>query len=118
MELLPVLIDDELSGDIALRFAERLSNLPLDDVDGLVLTFNEASHLDVSGIAVIVRIYSKLQQRKKRLYLTGVSVEVARALTRLGLRDLLNVPKAAQRPPADTDPSLSVLATRPYPVVT
>lgn len=117
MDLLPITIDDELSGSVALRFAERLSRLPLEDVDGLVLHFNEESHLDVSGIAVIVRVYSKLRERKKVLYLYGVSVAVARALARLGLADVLNVPQSGKRPPKDTDPSLSVLATRDYPVV-
>jgi anti-anti-sigma factor len=118
VELLPVTIDDELSGQRALLFAVSLSKLPLNEVDGLVLHLHESSHLDVSGIAIIVRIYSTLQSRGKVLYLVGVSEAVSRALSRLGLDGLVNVPKTAQRPPKETDPTLSALATRDYAAVT
>lgn len=116
MKLLTIELNDELTGDTALMFADGLSRLNLDDHDGVLLQFTTKSQIDVNGLAVVVRVYSHLKGRKKRLYVDGAAERVTRAMDRLGLARVLHVPNLANRLAVDTDPSLSVL-TGQFPVV-
>ncbi len=100
---------NELTGDTAFQLADGLSRLDLNDHDGVILQLGPHSHIDVNGLAVIVRIFSHLKSRHKRLYVAGAPDRIGRALNRLGLSKVLRVPDMAHRAPVDTDPSLSAL---------
>ncbi len=109
MKLLPIVLKDELTGETAFDFAEGLSLHGFAEYDGIVFQLDDSSSLDVNGLAVMVRIYSHLEQRGKRLYVVGASKSLSRAFSRLGLSRVLNAPDLAKRPTVDTDPTLSSL---------
>ncbi|MCB9532583.1 MAG: hypothetical protein H6698_05755 [Myxococcales bacterium] len=109
MKLLPILLQDELTGETAFDFADGLARHGFEQWDGLVFQLDEKSRLDVNGLAVIVRIFSHMQSLRKRLYVVGAPSDISRALSRLGLAAVLNAPEIARRPPLETDPSLSTL---------
>lgn len=109
MKLLPIVLEDELTGETAFDFADGLSRFDYSPYDAVVFQLDDASHIDVNGLAVIVRIYSHLKARDKRLYVVGASDELSRAIGRLGLSRVLNAPERARRQRNSTDPTLSAL---------
>ncbi len=89
MNLRTLHITDELDGRRALAFADDLTGTHVDNVSGFDISLRDVTHIDVSGVAVLVRIYSRLEERGKTLRLSDVPTTVAGLLQRLGVDDLL-----------------------------
>ena len=62
-----VIIREDLSGSAAFELAETIASLPLDRDDGVRLTFRSSARIDVTGVAVLVRLYSRLDASGKEL---------------------------------------------------
>ena len=82
---------DDLVGENALGFLERLSRNPLDPVRRIELRFDERAGLDASGVAVLVRLYSHAVRTGRELKLSHVPAHVLATLTEVGLRPLLTI---------------------------
>lgn len=83
------LIADELTGVTAMRLADRLHSMALDDIDVVVLSLKGADTVDASGLAVLVRLYSRLVSAQKTLILRDVGPDIAQMIEQLGLRSVL-----------------------------
>ena len=79
---------DQLTGEAALKLASRLSHLPLERFQTVVLSFGNVTSLDATGLAVIVRLYSQLVTNGRRLVLRDVRPDVADKLEDVGLGSL------------------------------
>ena len=76
---------DQLTGEAALRLASRLSHLPLEQFEKIVLSFGNVTSLDATGLAVLVRLYSQLITSGRRLVLRDVPPTIADQLKTVGL---------------------------------
>lgn len=101
MKFLPIRIDDELTGSVAFEFADGLSLCELEGYDGVVLELTEASHIDVNGMAVLVRVFSQLHCRGKSLHVVGACDDLSHCLTQLGLARALHAPPSRAPVPED-----------------
>ncbi|MCB9519412.1 MAG: STAS domain-containing protein [Myxococcales bacterium] len=85
------LIRDELSGTQALEFAASVA-ARLDGVDRVELSMRRAGLLDVTGVAVLVRMYGQLARQGRALALTDVPAHIAAQLQLVGLSRVLATP--------------------------
>jgi anti-anti-sigma regulatory factor len=93
-------VRESLVGRDALTLPSQLARLPLDDLDEVTLSLRWVGEVDASGIVALVRAYSHLEQRGKRLRLVDVPAHVHDHLRTIGLTDLLPVnvrPATARR---------------------
>ena len=88
-----VIIREDLSGSAAFELAETIASLPLDRADGVRLSFRASARIDVTGVAVLVRLYSRLDASGKELVLGDAPPEIISTLDALGLRAMF-----AERP--------------------
>jgi anti-anti-sigma regulatory factor len=95
--LFEVIIREDLSGSAAFELAETIASLPLDRVDGVRLTFRATARIDVTGVAVLVRLYSRLNASGKELVLGDAPPEIVSTLDALGLSAML-VQRLPMRP--------------------
>lgn len=84
-------VRDALVGQDALTLPSQLARLPLEDIDEVTLSLRWIGDVDASGVAALVRAYSHLEQRGKRLRLVDVPAHVHDHLRIIGLADLLPV---------------------------
>jgi anti-anti-sigma factor len=76
---------DDLAGTTAIGLAKRLEKLPIERFDTIVLSLREVEHIDASGLAVLVRLYSRLASTKRQLVLRDISPPIAELLEGVGL---------------------------------
>lgn len=83
-------IGDELSGENALKLARGLAHQQFGSVDRVVLSLRQATTVDASGIAVLVRLYSQLSRAGIPLIVTDVPAHVQQMLQETGLSTVLS----------------------------
>ena len=98
MRLRTFVNNDELTGDRAIRLAQRLSSRPLGELQGIVLSLKHAGSVDASGIAVMVRMYSQLARVGKSFALVDGPKDVEKLLRQAGLAFLIDRRDVARRP--------------------
>lgn len=83
------IIRDELNGPQALRFAAEVAHTPLEHIATVEISLRYASAVDVTGLAVLVRLYSQLQASGRRLTLTEVPEHIQRSFAAVGVTHLV-----------------------------
>jgi anti-anti-sigma factor len=84
-------IETGLMGDASMTLLDHVRALPFGNFDALHMNLKSVGEVDVSGIAVLVRIYSHLRRLGKRLVLTDVSDAVQHRLGAIGLDKVISV---------------------------
>lgn len=97
MRLRSYIIREELNGSNALRFAEQLGASSFRGVAGIELSLGGASHVDVAGLAVLVRVYSQLLACGRTLVVRDVPTHVRAQFERLGIEHMIADPAPARR---------------------
>lgn len=92
------IIRDELNGAQALRFAAEVAQTSLAHIDTVEFSLRYASGVDVTGLAVIVRLYSQLQASGRELTLTEVPERIEAAFAAVGVTHLITRERRAWFP--------------------
>jgi len=88
---LELTIQGNLCGHEALCLSTRLPGTELSLADHVVLSLKQVTEADAAGIALLLRLYSHLTARGKRLSLRDVSRPVQALLDEVGLTSLFRV---------------------------
>lgn len=89
MAVYDVIIREPLAGSSAFELADTINSLALDRVDGVRLSFTTRAGIDVTGVAMLVRLYSRLRAAGKSLTLGDVPPHVQQTLDAVGLTTML-----------------------------
>lgn len=89
MALCTLDVRTDLCGTEAFGLAHQVRDLPLEQAEGVRLRFAPTAEMDVTGVAVVVRLYSQLSASGKRLVLADAPLKMRRALDELGLAPML-----------------------------
>ena len=83
-------IKEDLVEQNAVRFADYIKRIPFQRFDRIVLSLAGVEHIDASGIAVLVRLYSHLMNKNKNLVLIGITLPVLELLRQIGLDEVMS----------------------------
>ncbi len=97
----------DLTGTDALRLADDLAVMPLDDASEVILHMENVWALDASGVAMLVRVHGKLAAVGGRLELRAGTPPVLAILTATGLKRLWMRAPTTDKVPGDAKPILA-----------
>ena len=81
----------DLVGEAAFALASHCANLPLRGANSLTISLLGAHHVDVAGVAVLVRIYSKTTAVGAQLRVIDASPNVYSELQRAGFTAVISI---------------------------
>jgi anti-anti-sigma factor len=84
-------LEHDLHGAQALELARELNHFPIHAMDRMVLRMNKVQHLDATGLAILVRLFSHLSARGKHLELDCLTPSIRHFLDQHGLTELFGL---------------------------